>query len=180
MSLSATERCRRSRARKRGEDIPRLPGGPKIGYKQTAQHIAKRIKRGSETYNWRGDNPPDPVLRKRARRLIGKVGKPCVRCKLNPSTDRHHKDGNIRNNSPRNIRFLCKRCHIIEDGNLPRRPKLYPGEVVVPVGSPLRTNPIVSCGCGCGATFTMYDKAWRVRVYRPGHNDKNPDGTFSA
>ena len=35
---------------------------------------------------------------------------------------------------------------------------------------PWRTNPIVSCECGCGATFRMYNRLWRPRRFVTGHN----------
>jgi hypothetical protein len=35
------------------------------------------------------------------------------------ATDRHHKDGNPLNNVPENIAYLCRLCHMIEDGRLP-------------------------------------------------------------
>jgi 5-methylcytosine-specific restriction endonuclease McrA len=33
-----------------------------------------------------------------------------------PAIDRHHVDGNTSNNAPENIRRLCRRCHMREDG----------------------------------------------------------------
>jgi len=36
----------RYRARKRGEAVPKVRGGPKLGYRQTQEHIAKRMRRG--------------------------------------------------------------------------------------------------------------------------------------
>ena len=32
--------------------------------------------------------------------------------------ERHHIDGNTANNKPGNIAFLCRRCHMREDGRL--------------------------------------------------------------
>jgi hypothetical protein len=42
----------------------------------------------------------------------------CERCTLVPPRDRHHKDGNPRNNDPSNIAFLCRRCHQAVDGRV--------------------------------------------------------------
>jgi hypothetical protein len=63
----------------------------------------------------------DPVERGRyeARKLYA-LGGPCQRCSAAPAVDRHHKDGNTRNNSPDNIALLCRRCHMTEDGRLER------------------------------------------------------------
>ena len=40
----------------------------------------------------------------------------CERCLVVPAYDRHHVDGNTHNNRRENLRFLCRRCHQIEDG----------------------------------------------------------------
>jgi len=32
--------------------------------------------------------------------------------------DRHHVDGNPNNNHRSNVRFLCRRCHMDDDGRL--------------------------------------------------------------
>jgi NUMOD3 motif len=37
-----------------------------------------------------------------------------------PAADRHHIDGDGRNNEPDNIEFLCRRHHMIEDGRMDR------------------------------------------------------------
>src|SRR5215831_7869373 len=41
---TAKERMRKSRARRRGEAIEKERGGPKLGYRQSEEHIAKRMK----------------------------------------------------------------------------------------------------------------------------------------
>ena len=43
--MTSKERVERCRARKRGEDVPKVRAGPKLGYRQTDAHIAKRMKR---------------------------------------------------------------------------------------------------------------------------------------
>lgn len=35
----------------------------------------------------------------------------CDRCKTKKSLVRHHKDQNPKNNDPKNIQILCRRCH---------------------------------------------------------------------
>jgi hypothetical protein len=42
----------------------------------------------------------------------------CERCGVVPPLDRHHKDGNPRNNDRSNIACLCRRCHQAVDGRL--------------------------------------------------------------
>ncbi len=42
----------------------------------------------------------------------------CERCGVAPPIDRHHIDGNPRNNDRANIAFLCRRCHQAVDGRL--------------------------------------------------------------
>ncbi len=66
----------------------------------------------------------------RARQKYPVIGN-CERCVEKPATDRHHKDGNTLNNDRSNVAFLCRKCHMEEDGrmetlnNLPR-PKHAP------------------------------------------------------
>lgn len=50
------------------------------------------------------------------RRLYPVLGN-CQRCD-GKATERHHVDDNTANNSLENIRILCRRCHMIEDGRL--------------------------------------------------------------
>jgi len=116
--MDANERARRYRARKRGEDIPKLKPGPKEGYMQDAEHVEKRMRSGPEHHHWDGA-PTLNALRKRACRLVPALG-PCERCGEN-GTDRHHRDLNMRNNIPSNIEVLCERCHILAHGKKPRK-----------------------------------------------------------
>lgn len=44
----------------------------------------------------------------RARKHKGKV---CEDCGSTQNLDAHHKDTNIKNNSPENIKTLCHKCH---------------------------------------------------------------------
>lgn len=88
--------------------------GPKPGYKQSPEHIAKRIKRGEEHPNWKGDEITERSGRSRALRAF--PDGPCEVC--GEPAERHHKDGNTANNSPSNIAMLCRRHHMTADGRL--------------------------------------------------------------
>ena len=88
---------------------------PKFGYKQTEEHIAKRIKRGAELPHFLGDAVS--IKGGRTRALRAYLSRPCERCGAIKS-DRHHCDGNTANNVPDNISFLCRRCHMEKDGRL--------------------------------------------------------------
>lgn len=72
--------------------------------------------RGENHYAWRGDAAHDETKRKRARALYALAAN-CESCGK-AATDRHHKDSNPGNNEPENIAFLCRRCHMLEDGRL--------------------------------------------------------------
>ncbi len=92
------------------------PGPPK-GYKQSPDHIAKRKRFGEEHHSWIGDRAIPKSGRSRAVRKFDKS--PCERCgELIKRVDRHHKDGNTLNNTPENIEYLCRKCHMEEDGRL--------------------------------------------------------------
>ena len=115
MALTINERAARWRARKRGEEIPKMSPGVKKGYKQTTQHIEKRIKYGENHHNWLGDKIVRRSGRTRAERLF--VKEPCEICGEDEKRiDRHHIDGDTKNNERTNIKFLCRRCHMQEDG----------------------------------------------------------------
>ncbi len=117
MAFTKAEIVRRCRDRKRGIDIPRMPPGVKKGYKQTPEHIQKRQRFGEEHHSYKGDDVGYKSARSRAER-----GYPCRPCELcgNTKAERHHKDGNTRNNSPENIQFVCRRCHMKVDGRYDR------------------------------------------------------------
>ena len=106
----------RSYWRKRGVDIPLLKHGPKNGYKQTPEHIEKRMSqtRGESHWLWKGDAAHPQAGRNRALRKYKNIG-PCVNCGC-PKAERHHRDGNTRNNDASNIKILCRLCHQKEDG----------------------------------------------------------------
>ena len=44
--MEVKERVRRCRARKRGESVPLMKPGPKVGYRQTEEHKRNRFGKG--------------------------------------------------------------------------------------------------------------------------------------
>jgi hypothetical protein len=116
MAISGAERMRRYRARLRGEDIPREHGGTPKGYKQAADHVAKRKRFGAEHHGWVGEAVSEKGGRTRAQRLYRDIG-PCWACGSEKS-ERHHIDGDTSNNAVANIAIVCRRCHMEADGRL--------------------------------------------------------------
>jgi len=110
MALTPNERAARYRARQRGEDVPLMKRGPKKGFKQSPEHIAKRIRVGAEHHAWKGALVSAKSGRSRALRAFKSIGS-CVLCG-NQKAERHHKNGNTADNSPANIEIVCRRCHM--------------------------------------------------------------------
>ena len=75
--------------------------------------------------NWKGDAVGAGEGRNRARRWF--AAQPCEVCGSTKS-ERHHVDGNTKNNAPGNIRFLCRRHHMEVDGRLAAFIENYGGE----------------------------------------------------
>ena len=99
-----------------GDKKRRKPGPPK-GFKIDPAVLAKRkILRGADHYRWSGDAVSEKAGRKRALKAFREIG-PCVECGAVRS-ERHHIDGNTSNNDATNIKVLCRRCHMIEDGRM--------------------------------------------------------------
>lgn len=89
----------------------------KKGYKQTAEHIRKRFLNGSP--NRKGDKAGVKAGRSRALRTYPELPSACQDCGVTGQRlDRHHIDDNTLNNSPENIAFVCRRCHMVRDGRL--------------------------------------------------------------
>jgi 5-methylcytosine-specific restriction endonuclease McrA len=90
--------------------------GPKPGYKQSPEHVAKRLRRGADHYAWTGSDATAKAGRHRALRLYPDIG-PCIVCG-SAKAERHHLDGNTANNEPSNIIIACRKCHMAMDGRL--------------------------------------------------------------
>jgi len=79
-------------------------------------HTGTRSPQGAAHHGWKGDGALRTTKRERAQRRY-RLGT-CQGCAKKPATDRHHVDGNTGNNAPSNVRLLCRRCHMLEDGRL--------------------------------------------------------------
>ena len=104
------ERARRWRARKRGEVVSLQAPGPKPGFKQSPEHVAKRTRTGEDHHAWVGDAVSKKGGRSRALRRYRDIG-PCSQCGSTIYVERHHRDRNTANNAESNIAILCKACH---------------------------------------------------------------------
>lgn len=110
-------RAQRYSLRKKGINVPKFSAGVHKGYKQTKEHIARRIRFGENHCNWKGN---DIVVRSGRSRALRKFKvEYCEKCGIkNVRLDRHHKDENTKNNLRSNIVILCRKCHMIEDGRM--------------------------------------------------------------
>lgn len=109
------EKCR-DYARRRRDELRGGPPRPKRGYKQTAEHAAKRRRAGEQHYRWTGNAISRTGGRKRALKLYPE-NVPCEKCGAEKS-ERHHRDGDTANNSPGNIARLCGLCHKKEHADI--------------------------------------------------------------
>lgn len=80
--------------------------------------MARNVARGEDHYAWKGDDAATKTKRDRARVRYPVLGKCEHEGCEKWSTDRHHVDGDTGNNEPDNIRQLCRRHHMEEDGRL--------------------------------------------------------------
>ena len=78
--------------------------------------------------------------RQTARRIHRLLGK-CDYCE-NPARDRHHKNGDATDNSTENLAFLCRKCHMEEDGRLMKFVASAGGRI----DHPLPPRPCSECG----------------------------------
>jgi 5-methylcytosine-specific restriction endonuclease McrA len=143
--------------------------GPKPGYKQSPEHIAKRIRTGPQHHAWKGDAISVRSGRDRAQRLYPDIG-PCVQCGSN-GTERHHLDDNTANNHPDNIVALCRRCHMEADGRLAalrvlakqNQNKAVNARWKYRQDTPLRSgDPCPACGKRLGVTATRNKDNYRL------------------
>ena len=126
----------------------------------------RTILRSEASPNWKANLATTESKRIRARKLYS-LG-PCVKCGKS-ATDRHHIDGNTGNNHRSNIRILCRRCHMQEDGRLSRlsqRMSSLKGTIRTPA------SPCSHCGVpykglcnGMCAACAVY--LWRTGIMRP-------------
>lgn len=65
---------------------------------------------GSKNHHWKGNAVSEQGSRARAQRMYP-VPLTCPLCGQEP-VERHHADGNPRNNTPENIVFACHSCHM--------------------------------------------------------------------
>src|SRR5438105_2322784 len=111
--MDGRERTARYRARLRGAPIPLERPGPKQGFKQSTEHVNKRKRWGEDHPRWIGDRASTTVAYKRTHRRFTRGA--CSECGA-PDGERHHKDGNLRNNDKGNIAILCRTCHVAAHG----------------------------------------------------------------
>lgn len=97
-------------------DFNRGKPGPKPGYKQSPEHILKRMRVGSSHHSWLGNDATPKAGRSRALRSYKDIG-PCNVCGSS-NAERHHLDECTTNNAPENIVALCRSCHMSLDGRL--------------------------------------------------------------
>jgi len=79
---------------------------------------------------------------------------------LEPGEQVHHLNGDKSDNHPENLEVVAGMAE-----HRLRHRKRDRG-----LRSPGEENPIVSCECGCGATFYRYDSTNRPRRFVSGHN----------
>lgn len=79
-------------------------------------------KAGPNNPQWKGDAAPENTKRMRAHQVLSLEGRTCEfeGCDA-PAKDRHHIDGDTGNNDPNNLKALCRRHHMLEDGRLTSR-----------------------------------------------------------
>ena len=93
----------------------------KLGIKANPAVKTRRLretKSGENNPNWKGIDSCKDSARERARSIFKQL-LPCEVCE-NKKTERHHADGNPHNNTPENIKFLCRKHHMEMDGRLGR------------------------------------------------------------
>ena len=82
----------------------------------------RRAKIGEKNPNWKGDKALPQAGYLRANRTLFRGHKPCKYC--GKIGEKHHKDSNPLNNNPKNVMWICRRCHMKHDGRMNRRDSL--------------------------------------------------------
>jgi hypothetical protein len=105
--------------------------------------------------------------RQRATRGFPELG-PCAKCN-GKAVDRHHKNGDVTDNSPENIAMLCRRCHMETDGRLLRFVAAGGGRLI----NPLPPSPCSECGrlykpLRRGLCARGYDRKYRAFRWKSG------------
>ena len=116
--------------------------------------------------------------RQRAQRMY--PAEQCVECLATSDDhpiDRHHVDGDTLNNSPENVRILCRRCHMVEDGRLERlrermRTEIYKMGVELITKWKGKTCAVESC-----SRPAKYRGWCNAHYYRARNNGWNPGST---
>lgn len=90
--------------------------GKSLGKMERSPEYRAKLGRPRERHHlWKGD----AVAPKggRARALRWHKLKACEACG-DPNAERHHRNANTADNTEGNIQFLCRRCHMTEDGRI--------------------------------------------------------------
>ena len=82
---------------------------------KSAAHRAKLGRPREKHHRWKGDEVAPKGGRARALRWF--PARPCEVCD-DPKAERHHRNADTSDNNPGNIRFLCRACHMTEDGRI--------------------------------------------------------------
>jgi hypothetical protein len=101
-----------------------------------SRRCAGSVRRGPMNATWKGDLVKHRAARNRAHARYP-LPATCSQCGADGPIDRHHVDGNTRNNEQVNIAFLCKPCHGRTRRKHPR-------------------PPCVICGTECKRWYRLY------------------------
>lgn len=101
---------------------------------------------------WRESLKHLDSYRLRARHLIRLRGQECECCRRSKAVDRHHVDGNPKNNAVSNIALLCRKCHMVIDGRIEKlknkKPRILPAKkckICLELSKPLRRGRCHRC-----------------------------------
>ncbi len=83
------------------------------------RNLPWHLPTGPEHHAWQGDRASVKAGRARALHAFKNPGA-CWCCGATKNIERHHVNGNTRDNSIGNVEILCRRCHMSTDGRLER------------------------------------------------------------